>query len=112
LRLSYTRTADTLTVPQESVQPSKPLGSNTPGRVLLSNYLPYIVGVLGIALLGAAGIYIWQSRNNQAAPRRRTHGGTREPRAKDDIYCHQCGARAQPGDRFCRVCGTRLRLDE
>jgi hypothetical protein len=112
LRLSYTRTSDALTVPQEGVQPSKPLGSNTPGRVLLSNYLPYVAGVLGIALLGAAGVYIWQSRNKHVAPKHRTHAAPRESRAKIDIYCHQCGARAQPGDRFCRVCGTRLRLEE
>ena len=36
LHLTYSRTSDALTVPGETVQPSKPLGSNTPGRVLLA----------------------------------------------------------------------------
>ena len=28
-----------------------------------------------------------------------------------DIYCHQCGKRALPGDTFCRSCGTKLRFE-
>ena len=112
LQLTYTKTSETLSVPGESVQPSKPLGSNTPGRVLLSNYLPYILGALGIVFIGAAAIYFLQPGRRHAAARRRSHGGRAEGKAKAESYCHQCGARAQPSDRFCRVCGTKLRLEE
>jgi hypothetical protein len=112
LRVSYTKTTDALSVPQESVQPSKPLGSNTPGRVLLSNYLPYVAGVLGILGIGAASIYLYQLRTRHAPVKRHTHGMRTESQPKTEFYCHQCGARAQRGDRFCRVCGTRLRLEE
>ncbi len=111
LQLTYVKESETLSVPGESVQPSKPLGSNTPGRVLLSNYLPYILGALGIISIGAAAIYFLQPGRRQATARRRTHGHA-EGKAKGEIYCHQCGARAQPNDRFCRVCGTKLRLEE
>lgn len=112
LRITYVKTSDTLTVPPESVQPSKPLGSNTPGRVLLSNYLPYILGAIGIVAVGAASIYLLQPRNRFAAQKRQTHRPRAETRGKAEVYCHQCGARAEPGDRFCRVCGTQLRLGE
>ncbi len=110
LQVTYTKTTNTLSVPAESVQPSKPLGSNTPGRVLLSNYLPYILGALGILAVGAASIYLLQPHNRQLQ-RRQTHPSHTAARGKAEVYCHQCGARAEPGDKFCRVCGTRLRVE-
>jgi hypothetical protein len=112
LQITYTKTSNALSVPEESVQPSKPLGSNTPGRVLLSNYLPYILGALGVLAIGAASIYFLQPRNRRALQKRHSHGTRTEARGKADVYCHQCGARAEPGDRYCRVCGARLRLEE
>ena len=112
LQLTYTKTTNTLSVPAESVQPSKPLGSNTPGRVLLSNYLPYIFGALGILAVGAASIYLLQPHNRQAYQKRQTHRPRAETQGKAEVYCHQCGARAEPRDQFCRVCGTRLRPEE
>ncbi len=112
LQVTYTKTTDTLSVPATSVEPSKPLGSNTPGRVLLSNYVPYLLGALGILAVGAASIYLLQPHNRQAAQKRHTHPARGGAQGKADIYCHQCGARAEPGDHFCRVCGARLRLEE
>ncbi len=112
LHVTYTKTSDTLSVPAESVQPSKPLDSSTPGRVLLSNYLPYALGALGAVAVGAAAIYFLQPHRKQVISRRRSHGARAENKPGKDIYCHQCGARAQGSDRFCRVCGTRLRLEE
>ncbi len=112
LHLTYTKTSETLSVPQENVQPSKPLGSSTPGRVMLSNYLPYILGILAIVVVGGASIYLLQSNRSHAPRTRRSHAARAESGAKSDVYCHQCGARAQTGDRFCRVCGTRLRAEE
>ncbi len=109
LEVTYTKTTNTLSVPEVNVQPSKPIGSNTPGRVLLSNYVPYILGALGILAVGAASIYLLQPRNRHAAERRHTHPSRAEAHPKAAVYCHQCGARAEPGDQFCRVCGTRLR---
>jgi hypothetical protein len=112
LQLTYTKTSDTLGVSQPRLQPSQPLGPNTPGRVMLSNYLPYILGVLGFLMVAASSIYIWQSRRgDRLTGERHRHPS---PQAADDapdaVYCHQCGTRAELGDRFCRVCGARLRI--
>ncbi|HEX8991706.1 MAG TPA: zinc ribbon domain-containing protein [Anaerolineales bacterium] len=112
VQVTYTRTTDALSVPQESVQPSKPIGSSTPGRVLLTNYLPYFLGALVVVGMGAAAVYFLQPRRGRAAGRERHRKARVEGPGKTDVYCHQCGARAQTGDQFCRICGTRLRLDE
>jgi hypothetical protein len=108
ISISYVKTSDRLSI-------SGPLETgvvdeNTPGRVSLSNYLPYILGGLGVLLIIGGGIYFWQTSQGKPKTRKR-----RRSREKDDegenIYCHQCGKRAQPGDRFCRTCGTRLRKE-
>ena len=113
LQVTYTKTTNTLSVPAENVQASKPLDSNTPGRVLLANYVPYILAALGIIAIAAASIYLLQPHNRQAFQRRQTHRPhAAATQGKAEVYCHQCGARAEPGDRFCRVCGTRLRAEE
>jgi hypothetical protein len=114
LQLTYTKTSDTLSVSQPRLQPSQPLGPSTPGRVMLSNYLPYILGVLGFLMIAAGAVYIWQSRRSArlTGSRHRHPSATAEDDAPGAVYCHQCGTRAEHGDRFCRVCGARLRLSE
>lgn len=112
LQVTYTRSTDAPTVQQQTVQPSKPISPNTPGRVLLSNYLPFILGALVVVGVVAAAVYLLQPRMNRAPSRSRHRKARPEGAGKAEVYCHQCGARAQPGDHFCRVCGTRLRLDE
>jgi len=111
LNLTYTKTSDTLGVPQQNVQPSTPLSSNTPGRVMFSNYLPYILGALGVILIVGGLFYFWRSSRRGSQGRKR-HPAQTEKEGDSDIYCHQCGARARTADRFCRVCGTKLRLGE
>jgi len=113
LQLEYARTSETLSASQQDLQPSQPLDSSTPGRVMLSNYLPYILGALGLVLIVGGIVYFWQAGRAKPAREKRHRGGT-GPASDDasDIYCHQCGTRAHNGDRFCRVCGTRLRMPE
>ncbi len=109
LQVDYTRTSDKLSVSQPNVQPSEPLSPSTPGRVMLSNYLPYILGVLGLLLIIGGSVYFWQSSRGRSLRSGRRHAPRAPDEGKSDIYCHQCGARAQVGDRFCRICGTKLR---
>ncbi len=114
VQLTYTKTSDTLSVTQPRLQPSQPLGPSTPGRVMLSNYYPWILGGLGVLLIAVGAIYLWQSRRTPgfATGRHRHASAESEDEAAEAIYCHQCGTRAQTGDRFCRVCGTRLHPSE
>lgn len=113
LALNYTRTSDALAASEQDLQPSQPLDASTPGRVMLSNYLPYILGILGVILMGGGAVYFWQSSRIRPAVRGR-HRGDAQSRGEraGDVHCHQCGTRSQAGDRFCRVCGTRLRQPE
>jgi len=112
LQLNYTKTSDKLIVSQPSVQPSQPLNSNTPGRLVLANYLPFVFGGLGLALIVGGGVFFWQSSRGGKSPRRKRGHSRGENGQESDVYCSQCGARARTGDHFCRVCGTKLRLPE
>lgn len=114
LQLTYTKTTDTLGVTQPRLQPSQPLGSGTQGRVMLSNYLPYILGLFGLLLIMGGAIFLWQSRRTtgMVGARRRHAVAQSDDAPADAIYCHQCGTRAEKADRFCRACGSRLRIPD
>jgi hypothetical protein len=111
LTLEYSRTSDTPSVPppagQDSVEPLTPVDANTDGRVTLDN-LPYVLGGFGAILIVAALIYFLRSGTpvKQRKPRKRV---SKSQSATSQTYCHECGTRAHEGDRFCRVCGSKLR---
>jgi len=112
LHISYEKSSDTLASPSEGLQPSAPVDQNTTGRVMFSNYLPYIVGALGLVLMLGGVVYYWRSGRRRSGRERRHHTARSEDEKDSEVYCHQCGARARPGDRFCRICGSKLRLEE
>jgi hypothetical protein len=113
LNIHYVRSTEALTAPEQGLQPSQPLDASTPGRVMISNYLPYFLGALGVVLIGSGAFYFWQASRGRSPRPTRHRGSTRLPLGRsDDVYCHACGTRAQAGDRFCRVCGARLRPSE
>jgi hypothetical protein len=60
----------------------------------------------GILLLIIAAILLWPRLN---AARRTTPRKPAPEHAHQARYCHNCGEPAQPGDRFCRQCGTVLK---
>ena len=110
LNLQYEKKSDALILPPQGLQPSAPVDENTPGRVSLANYLPYILGGLGVAFIAGGFVYYWRSgRNRTGKPRQRVHAQSEQ--GGSEHYCHQCGTRAKPTDRFCRVCGSRLRQE-
>lgn len=109
MELRYSRTSEETVLPDTSPQVtvSEPITQNTTGRVTLEN-LPYILGGIGVLLIVSAIYYFWQSNSmREARPRKRMHS------ARDDntqIYCQECGTRALNDDRFCRACGSKLRV--
>ncbi len=107
--LTYARISEAPIVPAASQQvESEPITQETSGRVTLDN-LPYILAGVGVLLIFAAIFYFWRSNSVQASkPRKRQHSAKGETR---DVYCHECGARANGDDRFCRTCGSKLRTE-
>jgi hypothetical protein len=109
IQLTYTKTSDRLSISDQPLETGI-VDESTEGRISLSNYLPYILGGLGILLILSGGLYFWQTSKGKRGPRQR-HRMHDEESDGGDVYCHQCGKRAQPADRFCRTCGTRLRKE-
>ncbi|MEW6406626.1 MAG: zinc ribbon domain-containing protein [Chloroflexota bacterium] len=111
--VEYQKSSDALAIPTQELAPSAPVDENTPGRISLTTYLPYIFGGFGLVLILGGLLYYWQSGSRSAGggPRRRKRARASEQEEGEAQYCHQCGTRAKPGDRFCRVCGSRLRQE-
>jgi len=110
--LNYERTSDALANPDQNTQaqPSEPIGPDTAGRVSVDR-LPWLIGGMGLALIIIALWVYWRStQSSEQKPRRRRVPPAQEGKG-EQIYCHECGARANPSDRFCRTCGSRLRVE-
>ena len=114
LNLNYKKTSDALITSSQGVQPAAPVDENTPGRVSLSNYLPYLLGGLGVVMIIGGFAYYWRAGRDSVSKRtrRRAHSNVENEENNEESYCPQCGSRAKPGDRFCRVCGGRIRHPE
>jgi hypothetical protein len=113
LNLDYKKSTNALITSSQAVQPAAPVDESTPGRVSLSNYLPYLIGGLGAIMIVGGFIYYWRAGHGSSKTlRRRTRSNALNEESDEDSYCPQCGARAKPGDRFCRVCGGRIRHQE
>jgi len=114
--LQYQRASTTLAGPEAAnqVEPSEPVDNNTPGRVSITN-LPWIIGGFGLALIIIALFSYWRSTQSseEKIPRRRRRQKEAEAAETEagQAYCHECGTRAHPNDRFCRTCGSRLRVE-
>jgi hypothetical protein len=111
LKLEYSRTSEaTVVTPSSSqVEPIAPVDENTEGRSTL-NDLPLLLGGFGVMLILVALFFVLRgqsSANRTAKPHKRS-----QPAQESlvQIYCHECGARAHENDRFCRTCGSKLRV--
>ncbi|NPA26015.1 MAG: zinc ribbon domain-containing protein [Chloroflexi bacterium] len=130
LTVTYVKPDDVLSV--EKINPPQmqatPAGGTAPapaetgrGFSLAEQFVrwgPWVLGGLGLFLLILAGWMFWRSQaevvpKSSASRRRRLRFKPKapagEPEEAEARYCPQCGTRARPGDRFCRMCGTPLR---
>jgi hypothetical protein len=113
LNLDYKKSTNALITSAQDVQPVTPVDANTRGRVSLSNYLPYLIGGLGVVMIIGGFAYYWRAgRGTSKKSRRRAQAHVENREDAEESYCPQCGTRAKPGDRFCRVCGGRIRHQE
>lgn len=119
LTLSYEKQNDDLSMMDVQVQPGSSIDTSIAGQSEpVQTYLPWLLGGLGVAFISGGVWWYWQSGRRQSSQpqrreRRKAGASSGKPviEEKDQIYCHQCGKRAAEGDRFCRVCGTRLRVE-
>jgi hypothetical protein len=117
LGIDYQKASDRLTAGSMQVAPSEPLPSEAPGTSSSTLYLTIGLVALGLLLIGGGILWYWRSSQQDSAPRRRSRGrgSAREAAPTSEtgpgVYCQQCGRRAASGDRFCRTCGSRLRLE-
>jgi len=107
--ITYQRNTDDVSISNLPVQAASTPGADTPGRVSMIGILSWVLGGFG-ALLIVAGVIafaVWQRGGRGTATRPRP-ALARRGHESESIYCRQCGKRAQPGDAFCRTCGTSL----
>jgi len=107
LRVSYDSTrSDT------SVDRPQPISSLEPAPPFMS-FLPWVLGGMGLILILGGGAWYWlsgRSGGGASGRARKRHAAQVDDDVTASAYCSQCGKRAQPGDRFCRACGAKLRL--
>jgi hypothetical protein len=116
ITVEYQKDGDALSADDLEVLPSAPLDTETSIRFEPRELLPWILGAAGLLLLAGGGWWFWRSSREEAPTRdrRRRRAAVAPVDASapgDGIYCHQCGKRAAAGDRFCRSCGARLRVE-
>jgi hypothetical protein len=118
LKVRYENDSDTLSASTLRIQPSSPLTDTLPGQVSLVTYIPWVLAGLALLLIvGGISWYWFSSRGSTGSPKRRQRLSARAKTPDDatqdrQVYCHQCGKRAQTDDRFCRTCGAELRQGE
>jgi hypothetical protein len=122
VKISYQKETDTLSSENFPVQPSVPMESAQPDSLIFMDILPWLLGGLGVLLLVGGLLWYWRSGSERPAGAPAAQRGARKPesaaspqRVADSrpgaVYCHQCGNRAEASDRFCRSCGTKLRVE-
>lgn len=117
-QIEYTRESAVVTnaTQASNVEASDLVGPDTPGRASIDK-LPWIIGGFGLALIAVILFLFsyWRSMQSDAKSLAAMAGSRlsrRRGRENGDVqvYCHECGTRAQTGDRFCRICGSKLRV--
>ncbi len=119
-QMSYTKSDDALSAASQPVKASDPVTVNQVNNTGLTGDMNMVIigFALGVVLI-AVGLF-WYFRTQRREPafagrRRHNSGSNVQSRGNADsnktVYCHKCGKRSNPGDTFCRACGTKLRLE-
>ena len=128
ISLSYQNSSNQLSLDGLQVRPSAPIPASSLESAGWTRLLPWVLAILGVTVIAGGIWWYWRSGQQRSTSKRRRvrsrphpapvrpeTGGlppaVSAPSAEENIYCHQCGTRAQPGDAFCRSCGTHLRSE-
>ncbi len=112
--LDYNKSSDILTASQS--QSSVPAAVEEPEASASFNWieaLPWFGLVVGLGIMAFGAYRFWQSSREEAEVRRKsTRRGRRNTSGGGgkSVFCHECGTKSAPGDRFCRNCGENLRI--
>lgn len=109
--IKYQRSTDEPSISFMQIEAAPTAVTQSDQRSNWIEYLPWVIGALGVIFLGIAGFVFFNSSKNSMPPARRRHSRGNE-KSNDvglPVHCSECGRRASPGDKFCRVCGEKLR---
>jgi len=113
ISISYKRDTDEPSTSFMKIATAPTAVSQTDNQTNWIDYLPWVIGGLGLIFVIIAGYVFFNTGVRSApAPRKRHSGSTDHEVSSGDqipVYCPQCGKRASPGDKFCRVCGEKIR---
>jgi hypothetical protein len=107
--ISYNKSDRSLTVDALAGESSTSSVSGTPWWLWL------LVG-MGVVLIAMGGLFFFKDSSKKTKSsqskyaRKRSRAAGRSGGSAEEIFCHNCGAKAQPGDNFCRECGQKLRV--
>ena len=116
ITIDYKKSTEELSASSVPVEPSGPLNDPNTGIASMTSKLPWLLGGVGLLLIGGGGVWYWLSGRQKRPAQREAHRRNKPKDsqttevAESNVYCHQCGNRASVGDRFCRTCGTELRI--
>jgi hypothetical protein len=106
VRVDYTLTSSQLSIEQA---PAAAIveGTETTGSAATVNW-PLIAAAVGGVLIVMA--LTWQIASSGRAEARRRKARPVRPRKQSPArFCYECGQSLQPGDSFCRQCGTAIK---
>lgn len=114
---TYSKPDDSLSLGSQSVQPVQAITNTPAGRISASDFLPYVLGGVGLILVVGGLVWFIVSRNRSngnGSGYKRRHRAAQERAAvpaggEEPLFCSKCGRRASPTDVFCRSCGNRVR---
>ncbi len=106
---AYTMNSDSLTADllQSTAVTTQPSSTTTTAPVNNTLNWPLLLAALGFILIVFA--VIWQMLVRQKSSRPRKPQKVHTASATKAKYCHQCGIKLQPDDKFCRECGTAVK---
>jgi hypothetical protein len=112
LTADYQKPDDALSATAALPASPQPVAQNKLTKFWNANRASLLLGTLGALMLvgGLMWLVFWQKGRRLAPARpRHTRPSVNNAPSQEVVYCSQCGKLADPGDVFCRECGTRLR---